>query len=325
MQSLEPRLEALSRGDEAPRECVLPVTVILCTRNRRQMLLESIATILGGSRVPAELIVMDQSDQEDLLLSRTAAANHSGIRYFWTDVRGLSHANNRAAADATNEILVFTHDDIRADGRWLRELVRPVFSEGRRTVATGRVVPTAPEIPGGFAPTLSRSAKPAVYEGRLHFDVIKPLNMAIHRSALLEVGGFDEDLGPGTPFPGAEDADLGHRLLEAGFRIVYVPDAVIHHRAWRPAQDYLPLRWNYGVAQGAFYAKHFRVNDRHMLWRMRRNASRRLRRFPFRLWREGSRAFGDPLFLAGNLVGAVRWWRSRRARATQRSNKQSDE
>jgi GT2 family glycosyltransferase len=123
----------------------------------------------------------------------------------------------------------------------------------------------------------------------------------------VNVKGFDVRLGPGTVFPGAEDSDLGFRLLEAGYRIVYVPEAIIYHRAWRRAQDYLPLRWHYGVAQVGFFAKHLRRDDLYMLKRLAQDARRRTKRFPRRLWQEKSRALGDPLFLLGNLVGAIRW------------------
>jgi cobaltochelatase CobN len=91
--------------------------------------------------------------------------------------------------------------------------------------------------------------------------------MAIRRETLREVGGWDERLGAGTSFPAAEDNDLGFRLLEAGYRIAYHPEAVAWHRAWRAERDYLPLRWAYGRGQGAYYAKHAALSDAYMVRR----------------------------------------------------------
>jgi O-antigen biosynthesis protein len=282
---------------------IYPVSLILCTRNRQDMLRSTLHSILAGDSLPAELIVMDQSDTPDSLGSTNASGTE--VRYIWTREAGLCRASNTAVENARHDIVAFTHDDVFVEKSWFRNLVEPLLRDGPGTVVTGRVVPTEPEIPGGFAPTLSRETEPRVYEGRIGHDVLKPLNMAMYKSALQVAGGFDTRLGPGTEFPGAEDSDLGFRLLETGHRVVFVPNAVVSHRAWRPAGDYLPLRWNYGVAQGAFFAKH--LPRAGMLGRMLRDWYRRARRFPRRMVREGSRGLGDPLFIAGNVVGLVRW------------------
>ena len=110
-----------------------------------------------------------------------------------------------------------------------------------------------------------------VYHGRIYKDVLYSGNMALYRTAIDEVGNFDECLGPGTHFPAAEDNDLGFRLLEAGYCIRYVPEAILYHHAWRSQSQVLQLRWAYARGQGAFYAKHLRMGDLYMLRRMLRH------------------------------------------------------
>jgi O-antigen biosynthesis protein len=286
---------------------VIPSSLIIATRNRGEMLTESVSSVLGGTAVPTEVIIVDQSDRPDRSVEAMVPPQGSVIRYVLTAERGLSRANNLGIDLAKHEVLAFTHDDIRAHRDWYATLMKHLQHGGPSTVVTGRVEAGEPEVDGGFAPTLTHETASATYRGRVGKDVLKPLNMALYRSAAKAVGGFDPNLGPGTRFPGAEDADLGFRLLETGHTIEYVPAAVIYHRAWRAPEDYLPLRWAYGVAQGAFFAKHVSRSDRYMLSRMGRDWLRRLRRFPLRLVREGRRALGDPLFMAGNVVGALRW------------------
>ena len=41
---------------------VLPASVVICTRNRPVLLSQAVASILAGDDVPAEIIVVDQSD-----------------------------------------------------------------------------------------------------------------------------------------------------------------------------------------------------------------------------------------------------------------------
>lgn len=283
-------------------------SVIVCSRDRPAMLRDTVTSILGGGAVPRELLIIDQSGAPDRQIEGLAAPAGCDLRYVWTRSRGLSRANNEGARLAEHETLVFTHDDVLVDAGWLTTLVAALDAAGPQSAVIGRVL-AAEDHPGGFAPALMTSPVPAVYEGRVGRDVLKPMNLAIRRSTLLDAGGFDERLGPGTPFPGAEDSDLGYRLLERGVRIVYQPAAVLHHRAWRPMSELLPLRYGYGVAQGAFYAKHSHPGDLHMAGRFVRDLARRARRFPGRVVREGRAALADPAFIAGNVVGAFRWIR----------------
>ena len=130
------------------------------------------------------------------------------------------------------------------------------------------------------------------------------------------VGQFDERLGPGTPFPAAEDNDLGFRILEAGYRIIYEPRAVLYHRAWRTERDYVRLRWSYGRGQGGYYAKHASLKDRYMLERMVRDILCRLGQAPRRLWRkQPDKIVSDGLYVLGVVSGAIEWlWTQRRTR-----------
>ena len=131
--------------------------------------------------------------------------------------------------------------------------------------------------------------------------------MVTYRSILDAVDCFDERLGPGTHFPAAEDNDLGFRLLEAGFRIIYAAEAVLYHRAWRGKGEYMPMRWSYGRGKGGFYTKYCSLKDLYILRRMIWDIAHRFFYFPHRLLRDPRRACGDIVYAAGILVGAIQW------------------
>ena len=282
-----------------------PVSVIISTRDRPEMLDTVVRSILAGDVVPDELVIVDQSERRS---PQSWPDVGCCVRHLHPPLVGMSRANNHGVAAASHDTLLFTHDDVIVDSRWLAELAGAVDALGDAGAATGRVATTEPEVDGGFAPALRDETEPATHRGRVGHDVLKPMNLGMRRSVFDRVSGFDGRLGPGTVFPGAEDSDLGFRILEAGYRIDFVPQAIVYHRAWRAGSDYMPLRWRYGMAQGAFYAKHLSRNDLHMLRRAGRDLRRRVRRFPSRVRNEGSRALGDPIFIAANVVGAARWW-----------------
>ena len=69
-----------------------------------------------------------------------------------------------------------------------------LFLSGQRAVVTGRVLAVRDHHGGGFAPSTKEDENPAVYEGRIGQDVLYSNNMALHKSAIVQIGYFDERL-----------------------------------------------------------------------------------------------------------------------------------
>lgn len=295
-------------GENADARRALPAaSLIICTRNRARLAAETVDSILRGDAVPAELVVVDQSEAPNPAIAALDGARGCAVRYVRTPTVGLSRARNLGIAAASHELLVFTDDDVLVAPTWYVAIVEALAAAGPRTVVTGQVRPAVAEVRGGFAPAIREGGTAAVYRGRLDQDVLYPLNMALYRSLIEEIGTFDERLGAGTRFPGAEDSDFSFRLLEAGYAIAYAPQAVLYHRAWRRDRDYLPHRWDYGRGRGAFYAKHASLHDRYILRRMWRDTVPRALWAPLRFRRDRRRALGDLALACGIVSGALHW------------------
>jgi GT2 family glycosyltransferase len=275
------------------------------------MLWETIQSILAGEAIPTEIVVVDQSDRPNESLAGFQPQRPCTFRYLWSDRRGVSAGRNLAIAAASHSILVITDDDMFFPPEWFSSLVQTLIDNGVRSVVTGRVLPSQEET-SGFAPSILEDEDFHVYQGRIQRDVLSSGNMAMYRSAFDEAGLFDERLGPGTPYPAAEDNDLGFRFLEAGYRILYEPAALVYHRAWRSEKEFLKLHWEYGIGQGAFYAKHFSITDTHMVRRMLRVMFNHIIRLPYRTLFDRTQAQLDARFIAGMLMGAMQWTLRRR-------------
>jgi GT2 family glycosyltransferase len=283
------------------------ISVVICSRNRPTFLREAIRSVLQGKDVPAELVVIDQSDVSSEDLAALECPAGCSVHYHWSQGRGVSEARNAALALAQGKIVAFTDDDVVVDTDWLGALVKPLLAAGPHNITTGRVLPLAQPTGGISAPTLVLSETPTVYQGWIARDVLQAGNMAGYREDLLNVGGFDERLGPGTDFPAGEDNDLGLRLLAAGYLIRYEPSAVIYHRAWREPGEYLHLRWHYGIGQGAYYAKHLRTRGQKMLGRLGRLLWRHLVLALRRCRSEPRAAAGHVAYIGGVFTGMMRW------------------
>ena len=291
-----------------PASADLPGTSLtICSRNRHQLLLETVESVLESQEVPQEIVIVDQSDLPHPELQEMGAVRGCEIRYLQIPSNGVGRARNQAIEAASHDILVLTDDDMLVAPTWFGTLVRSLVDKGERAVVTGRVLAAEEEGVTGFAPSTKSDEEPRVYEGRVGKDILYTGNMIMLRSAVDEVGVFDERLGAGAHFPAAYDNDFGYRLLEAGYRVFYEPEAVLYHRAWRASGAYFRLRWNYGRGQGAFHAKHLSLRDPYMLRRLLWNVARHLVRFPYRILIRSKRAVGDLVFVFGLFSGAGEW------------------
>jgi len=304
------------------RPGLLPdVSVVLCTRDRPQMLSQAVSSILAGTAVPAEIVIVDQSETPHRSLANAGGSGSPEIRHVQSRSRGLARARNEGTRLARHPILVFTDDDVLVDPSWIGRLVSALKAASENTVVTGRVIAGEPETAGAFAPSLKGGDVARVFRGRVREDPLVSANMALPRALFEWLGGLDPRLGVGTPFPGGEDNDFGFRLLESGCDIAYVPDAVVVHRAWRATSDhYLRQRWGYGRGQGAFLAKNLgrggRFMGRRLAGSVARVTARAVRRLiapngsaPRGRWQM---AIGDLALVAGIVSGAVAWLGGRR-------------
>jgi GT2 family glycosyltransferase len=286
-------------------------SLIIASRNRARFLQECLESVLQGDELPTEIVIVDQSDMPQPIVVSSSVCK---VRHICTQSVGLSRARNAGVAAAQYDVLAFTDDDILVTRTWFGSLVQALVRAGPCAVATGRVLASKAEVSGGFAPSIVVADGSRVYEGRVFADPLNPPNMAMFRSAVEDVGPFDERLGAGSTYPAAEDNDFGFRLLEAGYRISFAPEAVVYHRAWRTQADYLPLRWSYAIGQGAYYAKYVSLSDRYMLSRLTSAMLSHLYDAACQARRRPRLAYGNLVYVLGLVVGASRWLLTQRSR-----------
>jgi GT2 family glycosyltransferase len=282
-------------------------TVVIATKDNPGYVVDAVESVLRGTVVPDQLIVVDQSAPLDPRVA--ALAREPAVEVLNPPTVGLAVAQNLAIRHATGDVVAFTDDDVFVDERWLEELTAALVGGAARSAVTGRVV-AADEagVPGGTAIALRTETEPATYRGLIRRDPLSGNSMAFLRSAFDECGLFDERLGTGTRFGSASDNDFGYRLLRAGYEIRYVPAAVVRHRAWRTPHGLAVAEWHYGRGQGAFLAKHALAGDAFARSRLRSTVAWRLRRIARRpLRRRTLGGHGDLRYLAAFASGAIQW------------------
>ena len=79
--------------------------------------------------------------------------------------------------------------------------------------------------------------------------------MALRRNVVERVGAFDEALDAGTPTRSGGDHEMFGRILAAGYRIVYEPQAVSWHRHRRTWEELREALQGYGTGVYAIWTR----------------------------------------------------------------------
>jgi glycosyltransferase involved in cell wall biosynthesis len=210
----------------------IPVSILICTRNRADALRDTLQSV-GALDIPpslsSELIVVDNgsTDATSAVLKNPPVSNMS-IRSVVEPTPGVARARNTAIEEAEGRILLWLDDDVRVPSDWMRQMVRPILSENADAV-TGKVV-LAPHLRRSWMKKFHRTALASTES--IDPEAPKNLmsgNMAFSRTVLEKVPGFDPELGPGSRMGALEDTLFSWQLREAGFRIAMVTEAPVVH------------------------------------------------------------------------------------------------
>jgi glycosyltransferase involved in cell wall biosynthesis len=213
------------------------------------MLREALRSIAQATPAGVEVLVVDSGSRTD---ETRGAAREASVGYVRSDVPGLSIARNVGLASTERPLVLFTDDDCVAVPGWV-DGVLAHFADEQVGAVTGRMLDHT--LVAGAAPGRVERLT-GVLRG---IDAGHGAFMAFRRELMLGLGGFDEVLGAGRRFAGAEDLDAFCRVLAAGYAIVSDTTATVHHIFTRADDDHIALYRGYGLGAGAMTDKWIRT------------------------------------------------------------------
>lgn len=225
-------------------------SLIVATLGRDRDLAVLFESLLAQGRDDLEIIVVDQNRDERLAPVLARFAGRLALTHLRTERAHANAARNLGLQVARGGIVAFPDDDC-----WLPEgvlaRVDAAFAEAALAVLTGPAA--APE--GGLGSGRWRDAAGAITRDNVWTSVIE-FNLWLRRDVALALGGFDERLGPGTPWGSAEGNDLVARAIAAGHRAFYDPALRIVHPDKRLSDIALARARVYGAGLGVALRRH---------------------------------------------------------------------
>ena len=217
----------------------LSATVVICTRGRAHELglcLQAVARL----RYPRFEVLVVENGPADA--NTQALAECYGARYLHSPRLGLSRARNDGARACNTDLVAYLDDDARPHCDWLAALAREftdplvmaVGGEELRPIESSemeRLAALPAESAGGRRrPACNIGLDTPGWFALTNFGGCGcGCSMCFRRAAFDVWPGFDERLGRGAPLDSAEETRAFFELVEAGYRCVHTPDAIVWH------------------------------------------------------------------------------------------------
>ncbi len=231
------------------------LSVIIVNYNTAGLLAKCLRSIQADAPRKTEIVVVDNASRDrsvQLIREkfpdvRLIANNHNA---------GFAKANNQAAKSTTGRYLYFLNPDTELKSGALRAMCNFMDSHPDIGLAGTRIV----NPDGSPQPSVDnhypgeRYAKGDLKDLKGEIAWVLGASMIMDRGLFEELRGFDEAF-----FLYGEEQDLCLRVREAGFRIGYIPDAVVVHWGGKSETGVPAVQvWNKKLdAEFVFYHKHY--------------------------------------------------------------------
>ena len=218
----------------------MKVSIVIISKDEAQ--LDATLMAVGGIQpgVVDQVVVVDAS-QRRLDAIRVA---HPWVEWIdYAQPQGvrvtIPHQRNLGVLRADGDIVVFIDCGCVPQEGWLDRLLAPL-DDPSEMVTCGPATARGANVYGG-----SRWAEPTDN----YVTKAPTINMAFRRAAFDAVDGFDETFEYGS------DIDFTWRMIERGYRLRWVSDAVVEHE-WGTVQRQMKRAYTYGAASARLYRKH---------------------------------------------------------------------
>lgn len=252
----------------------MKLSIVLLTWNSYEYLEPCLDSILAQQVESSEIIIVDNGSEDET--KQTIQEKYKQIKLIENEQNlGVGPARNQGIQQAVGEyILILDIDTVVHDGA-IHRLVEALDADPNVGVGGARLIDVDGNLQltcRGFPSILSKVFRqlPTHLQDRLLMDeelrawdhktkrrvgyVIGACQL-LRRSALDKVGIYDDRI-----FYGPEDVDLCLRMWDAGWKVLYIPEAAITHVERRITRKKMPWRspvfWKHIHGLGLYFFKH---------------------------------------------------------------------
>lgn len=228
------------------------VSIVISVHNCSRTIAKCLNSLSRMDHSDFEVLVVDDCSTDS---TAEICESYDNVRLIRTQRGGPSRARNIGVAECLGEFVAFTDGDCLVDRRWLAELEKGFDGSLVAGVGGDQKSPHDDtefgKLVQDFLKTIGFMTGYIKSHAMLKETEHNPsCNSMYRKSVFQQVGGFNESLWPG------EDVELDRKIVAAGYKLIYNPDAVVFH--YRPASlaGFCSMMRRYGASQWPLVRKY---------------------------------------------------------------------
>jgi len=245
------------------------VSIIISNYNGLQLnlVIDSLTSVLNCDYPNYEVFLIDNASTDNsVTVVKRKFGKDKKLKIILNSVNMYSQGLNLGIENSDGEYIVFFNNDIEFKHGYLQKIVNLFRKDPKAALIQGKllyfydhkIIDSSGETMDIYGNPMTIGAGErdlGQYDRQIQILSASGSASVIRRSAVNIVGDFDPDYGIGY-----EDMDLALRLRLKGFKVLYLPDAVIYHKRGKTDLSSLirvKVRWHFNKNRLATMIKNY--------------------------------------------------------------------
>lgn len=211
----------------------LKVSIIVVNWNGERFLKDCLQSLSRQTYAQREIILVDNGSTDSSI--RFVNESFPAVKIIQlSENRGFAGGNAEGLKVCQGEFIALVNNDTRVHDMWLENLMQPMVEGPKIGICAPKIIIDGPgkiNSAGDGLTTAGVGFNRGLWSDRVLYNCREPIfggcgaAVLYRRKMVEEIGFLDEDF-----FLYDEDTDLNFRAQLVGWKCVYVPDAVVHHK-----------------------------------------------------------------------------------------------
>lgn len=199
------------------------VSVVIPVHNSGATLNECLDSVLSQTYKDYEVIVVDNNsgDKTKSVINEFMCKSNK-IRYVFEPIVSRGASRKKGFEESKGKIIVMTDGDCVVPSNWLNDLICPIVKKGEEIVQGGELPIFNNYWTKSYQLASDFNVNRNIYGGH-YVDILDTKNFAVRREILLDLGGFNENVG------NLEDFELKIKVNKKGYKIYFLDDLEVKH------------------------------------------------------------------------------------------------